>query len=117
MDIASKLATEDGYEAHPFADSQSFTQLLWPLSNAGSTTIRRRLRSTRFFVRFSNKDEFEGNRRVIMTLQDNGMRLNKKQYHTDLMYGDNAYRAEPIEEDIRTVPYAVLSPEMSQRYI
>jgi len=74
LDIAAKIGTEEGHEPHPFAESRTLIDLLWPLSNAGSITIRRALRGTQFFARFSDR-EYEGTRRVVLTLQDNGLQL------------------------------------------
>ena len=142
IDIASKIVTEDGYEPHPFLAASSFTQLLWPLSNAGSVEIRRRLAATRFFVRLSDKD-VEGNRRVVLILQENGMPLGKGveegsiDENTEFRTGEDnpfqsdkdkgcraiknaTYQAQPMEEEIRTVPYIPRtppSPQMSSRYL
>ena len=74
VDIASKIPTEEKHEIEPFASPYNLSQLFWPLNNAVSTQIRRRLTATRFYVRFS-ENNYEEPRRVILTLEDNGLRL------------------------------------------
>lgn len=131
VDIAAKLGTENGYEATPFMEPRSLSQLLWPLSNAGSLEIRRRLTGQRFFVRFSDTSEYqEEGKRVVIMLQENGLSLSGKgekpvtefehrestAYRSEPM--NTTYQAEPMNEEIRTVPYrAPPPPEMSSRYI
>ena len=121
IDIAAKLGTEKGYEATPFMEPRSLTQLLWPLSNAGSLEIRRRLTGQRFFVRFSDSNEYqEDTNRVVIMLQENGLSLSGKEKPvTEFYHEENtAYQAEPMNEEIRTVAYtAPPPPEMSSRYI
>ena len=120
VDIASKLGTEKGYEATPFMEPRSLTQLLWPLSNAGTLEIRRRLIGQRFFVRFSDTNEYQEERkRVIITLQENGLPLSGNGEKPEFDHDENiAYQAEPMNEEIRTVAYtAPPPPEMSSRYI
>jgi hypothetical protein len=125
VDIASKLATDTPNERHYLEDTpRSLAQLLWPLSNANSMEVRRRLSPTRFFVRFSdNEFQDDGNKRVIIKLEDNGMLLNGKgmdekttvvertQYESS-EYGSSIYQTDPMAEEIRTTPYTVMTPEM-----
>ena len=122
IDIAAKLSSENGHEATPFMEPRTLTQLLWPLSNAGSLEVRRRLVGQRFFVRFSDSNEYqEERRRVVMMLQDNGMSLSGKEEKpaTEFDHEENtSYQAEPMNEEIRTVAYrAPPPPEMSSRYV
>ena len=121
IDIAAKLGTEQGYEATPFLEPRSLAQLLWPLSNAGSLEIRRRLTGQRFFVRFADTNELqEESKRVVIMLQENGLSLNGKGEKpvTEFDHEENtAYQAEPMNEELRTVPYAALSPRTSSRYM
>lgn len=97
IDIASKIATEDSYKANPFAPTQSLAQLLWPLSNSESLGIRRRLALSRFFVRLSD-NEYEGSRRVVLTLQENDMRLPKRGQASKAEMS-TAYRTEELSDD------------------
>lgn len=76
FDIASKINPDEGYEHNPFAEPNSLTDLLWPLSNASTLTIRAALRGKQLFARFSDR-EYEGARRVVLSLQDNGLRLSR----------------------------------------
>ena len=125
IDIASKLGTEKGYEATPFMEPRSLTQLLWPLSNAGTLEIRRRLTGQRFFVRFSDSNEYqEESKRVVITLQENGLSLSGsgEKPATEFDHEEStAYQAEPMNEEIRTIAYTAPPPppppEMSSRYI
>ena len=116
IDIAAKLGTEEGYEATPFMEPRSLTQLLWPLNNAGSLEIRRRLTGQRFFVRFSHANVFQDeSKRVVITLQENGLPLSGNGGKPIREFDDEentAYRAEPMNEEIRTVSYPAPSPEM-----
>jgi hypothetical protein len=74
IDIAARVTGEKGYDPAPFFSPRSFAQLLWPLRNAGSAEVRRRLALTKFFVRFST-NEYDGTRGVVLTLEDNGLLL------------------------------------------
>ena len=127
IDIASKLVTDTPNERHYLEDTpRSLAQLLWPLSNASSMEVRRRLSPTRLFVRFSdNEFQDDGNKRVIIKLEDNGMLLNGKgiDEKTAVMertqfesseYGSTTYQTDPMEEEIRTVPYPTTTPEMQR---
>jgi hypothetical protein len=76
FDIASKINPDEGYEHNPFAEPNTLTDLLWPLSNASTLTIRAALRGKQLFARFSDR-EYEGARRVVLSLQDNGRRLSR----------------------------------------
>ena len=120
IDVASKIGTEDGYEPTPFVESRSLLQLLWPLSNATSLEIRKRLTGERLFSRFSETDLNDGPRRVILTLQDNGMLLSdrlleekSREIPPDDLY--TSYQSEPMEEEIRAVPY-IPAPDLRSRY-
>jgi hypothetical protein len=77
IDVAAKIGIEDTHDPpQPFAESRSLIDLLFPLSNAGSLTIRHAMRGTHFYARFSER-EYEGTRRVVLVLQDNGLQLSK----------------------------------------
>jgi hypothetical protein len=68
IDVASKILTDGTYDADWLTPAQSVNQLFSPLSNAESLEIRRRLAFQRFFVRNSN--DYAGNTRTVLTLQD-----------------------------------------------
>lgn len=122
IDIASKITTDGTIEAEA---PGSLPEILWPLSNAGSIVIRRALEGIRFFVRFADNELFQedgSRRRVVIKSRDNGMLLGNKTVDDEksTIADDNtAYQAEPILEELRTVPYPRATPEMqmSRRYI
>jgi hypothetical protein len=77
IDFASKVVADDSLETTPFAPLTSVSQLLSPLNNATSVEVRRRLNLRRFFTRFS-ANPFDGQRKVVLTLEDNGLLLSGK---------------------------------------
>lgn len=98
-DIASKIGTDDRFELAPSMDPpQTITQLLWPLSNSHSPAIKRRLRGFRFFARMSD-NEYDGNRRVELMLEDNGMALTRGMKTKRIRPMSTAYRTEQLRED------------------
>ena len=79
IDIASKGVA--GKSSAPPVDvlgnPRSFSQLVYPLSNSRSGQIRRRLTSSRFFVRSSYMEEDRTIGHVVLTLRENGSPLDK----------------------------------------
>jgi hypothetical protein len=75
IDFSSKVAVGD-----KFASSYSYSSLVANMSNADSFEVTRRLESSRFYLRFSNdmRSEVEGNRPIVITLQENGLMLGNK---------------------------------------
>ena len=70
IDIASKIAPEDGHNPHSLAPAHSVTDLLSPLSSSESQKVRRRLASRRFWVQ--NLKDYEGRARMVLTVEENG---------------------------------------------
>jgi hypothetical protein len=123
IDVAAKSATDVNHGETLYLEDtpRTLSQLLWPLSNAFSIEIRRRLRSKRFYVRFSD-NEFQdgGAKTVVIKLQDNGMLLNNKgfEYEKSVQAESAAYQSDAMSEELRTVPYPSTQNGVheSQRY-
>ena len=70
--------TSTGPPVDVFGVPRSFSQLVYPLSNSGSGKVRCRLTSSRFYIRSLYKEEDRAIGHVVLTLQENGLPLDKK---------------------------------------
>ena len=105
IDIASKTAADVNHGETPYFEDtpRTVSQLLWPLSNACSIEIRRRLRAKRFFVRLlDNESQDGGTKNVVIKLQDNGMLLSNKGIEDEKSTRpeSTAYQSDAMEEEI-----------------